>query len=193
MTIQEFIAVIAGIIMVVTMIPYILDTIRGKTHPNIVSWFTWTLLTAIGTFAAFSEGAITTAIFSLAATLSTLMIVILGLRGGVKRYTLFDVMCQGVALLGIVLWQITQSAELAVAIVVVTDMIAALPTIRHSWIAPHAETWQTFAYGAFSAALTLFTITQFTFTAFAYPVWITFANTIISTVILYRRRKLAKN
>ena len=188
---HEVISIIAGLIMVVTMAPYIIDTVKGKTHPNIVSWFTWTLLTGIGAVAAFSEGAVTTGIFSVGSSLATLTIVILGLRYGVKRYSRFDIVCQALALVGIVLWQITQAGEVAIAIVVAVDMLAALPTIRHAWHDPYAETWQTFVLGTFGSILALFTITQMTFSAFAYPVWITLGNIIIASVILYRRRQKA--
>lgn len=187
---HETIAYIAGAIMLAGMVPYISDTIKGKTKPNIVSWFTWTLLTGVGTFAALSEGAVTTAIFSGAATIATLSIAVLGVRSGVKRYTAFDIVCQALALLGIILWQTSQDATIAIAIVVVTDMIACLPTIRHAWGSPHAETWQAFAAGAVGAFLTLFTITQGTFVALAYPIWIAFANTLLPAIILYRRTKI---
>ncbi len=187
---HEIIAYIAGAIMIGGLTPYIIDTIRGKTKPNIVSWFTWTLLTGIGAFAALSEGAITTAILSGASALSTGLITILGLKRGIKRYTAFDVICQISALLGIILWLTTQDAMIAMVVVVVTDIIACLPTVRHVWIEPHAETWQTFAAAALASGITLFTITQFTFVALAYPIWLTSANVLLSMLILYRRTKV---
>lgn len=189
---HEIIAYIAGAIMLAGMAPYIIDTVKGKTKPNIVSWFTWTLLTGIATAAALSEGAITTAILSGTATLSTFIVVLLGLRSGVKRYTKFDVLCQAFALVGIVLWQTSQDAAIATAIVVTVDIIACLPTVRHAWQSPHAETWQTFFAGGVAAFITLFTITQGTFVALAYPVYLTVANIVIPAIILYRRRQLAE-
>lgn len=188
MSINEFIAYIAAAIMVGGMVPYILDIIKGKTQPNLVSWITWTLLTCIGTFAALSEGAVTTAILSGASTVSTLLVVILGIRNGIKRYTLLDIVCQVLAILGIILWQTTQDASVAIAIVVFTDMIACLPTIRHAWRSPHAETWPTFATGAVGAGITIFTITHMSFAALAYPLWLVGANLLIPVIILYRRR-----
>jgi hypothetical protein len=185
----EAISVFAGLLSIVAMVPYIADTIKGKTKPNVVSWFTWTLLTGIGAFAAFSEGAITTAIFSGASALATLSVVILSFWYGVKRFTRFDVWCQIAALVGVVLWQVTNDATIAIAVVVVTDMIAALPTIRHAWFAPDAETWQTFVISGVGALITIFTITQISFAAFAYPIWLVIGNLAIAGVVVYRRRQ----
>ena len=188
---NEAISVFGGLLAIGAMVPYIRDTLKGKTKPNVVSWFTWTLLTSIGAFAAFSEGAYTTAIFSAASALATLSIVILSFWYGVKRFTRFDVWCQIAALVGVVLWQLTSDASVAIAIVVIVDIIAALPTIRHSWLSPNAETWSTFAVSALGALVTLFTITQMSFAAFAYPIWLTFGNAGIAAVIVYRRRMVS--
>lgn len=184
---REIISVVAGLIAIGGMVPYILDTVKGKTKPNLVSWFTWTILTSVGAAAAFAEGAVTTGIFSAASGISTLSIVILGLRNGVKHYTRFDVICQGLALLGIVLWQITKDPAAAVAVVVLTDAVAALPTLRHSWRDPHAETWQAFGASALGAAITLATVTQASFVALAYPIYLTVVNALTVGIIVHRR------
>jgi hypothetical protein len=170
-------------------IPYILDTVRCKTHPNIVTWFTWTLLNGINAVAAWSAGATQTAIFSTAAAIATGAILVVGLRFGLKRYTLFDIVCQAAALGGVALWRATSRPSLAVATNVVADFAGWLPTLRHAWQAPHAETWQTFAMSGLSAALTLISIQHYTFIALAFPSYILTANVVIVSVILSRRAR----
>ncbi len=182
-------AFIAGCIAIVGAIPYILDTLKGKTHPNIVTWFTWTLLNGINAAAAWSSGALQTAIFSGAGALATGAICLVGLRYGLKKYTRFDILCQCSALLGVVLWQLTSRPAVAVLINVATDFTGWLPTYRHAWKAPHAETWQTFALSGFSAALTLVSIQDYTLIALAFPVYILAANVAIVSTILVRRQK----
>lgn len=186
---REVIAIVGGLIVLAGMVPYIIDTIKGKTKPNVVSWSTWTLLTAIATFAALSEGALTTAILSASSALATLSVAVLGFKRGLKHYTFFDGACQIAALIGVILWQITKQPELAVAIVVTTDLIAALPTFRHAWREPSAETWQAFAAGELGSVLVLATVQQISFVALAYPIWLTVANTITLVIIMYRKPK----
>jgi hypothetical protein len=185
-------AFVAGCIAIFGAIPYILDTLKGKTHPNIVTWFTWTLLNVINAAAAWSSGAAQTAIFSTGGAIATGAILLVGLRYGLKQYSRFDVLCQGAALVGVVLWKLTDRPQIAVAINVVADFAGWLPTYRHAWRSPHAETWQTFALSGLSAVLTLISIQHYTFIALAFPLYIFCANsTIVSTILARRKLELA--
>lgn len=185
-------AFLAGCIAIAGAVPYILDTLKGKTHPNIVTWFTWTLLNGINAVAAWSGGAAQTAIFSAAGAIATGAICIAGLRYGLKHYTRFDIICQSSALLGVVLWRLTSRPAVAVLVNVATDFSGWLPTYRHAWRSPHAETWQTFAFSAVSSMLTLISIQHYTLLALAFPTYILCANiTIVSTILVRRRRASA--
>lgn len=186
--IQGIIIGAASVIVIGGMVPYILDTLKGKTRPNVVSWFTWTLLTSIGATAAWSEGAYVTAIYSAASAVSTLTVVLLGLRHGIKHYTIFDITCQVVAIVGIILWRLTNNADIALAIAIGVDVVAALPTIRHAWRAPNAETWQAFAAGFAGAVLTLCVVSNISFADIAYPIWLAVSNGGVAAIILLRRK-----
>lgn len=181
--------VAAGTLSIVSAIPYIRDTLAGRTHPNIVSWFTWTLLNGINAAAAWSVGARQTAAFSLLAGVATAVIVIIGLRGGLRRYGRFDIACQAVALAGIILWRLTDNPNLAVLINLGADFSGFLPTYRHVLGAPHAETWQLFALSACSASLALLAIPRYSFIALASPLYIFCANIVTCTTILALRRR----
>ena len=185
---REIVAIVSGVIIFASAIPYIIDTVKGKTKPNVVSWFTWTLIAAIGTFAALSEGAVTSAILTGADTLGILAITILALRFGFSRYTFFDAACQVVALIGVGLWLITSEPVIALAIAVAIDFVALMPTLRHAWRLPYEETWSTFALSAFAAGLVVFTVPELSFVALAYPLYLVIGNLAPTIVILYRRR-----
>ncbi len=44
---KTLISIIAVLLTFGGYIPYILDTIRGKTTPHVYTWFIWALVTAI--------------------------------------------------------------------------------------------------------------------------------------------------
>lgn len=179
---------LAGIITILSPLPYVRDSLKGKTHPNLVTWFTWTLLNCITAAAAWSSGARQTAIFMTAASVATFSIVLAGLKYGLKRYTKFDVLCQAAALVGLTAWRLTNDPAIAIAINVATDFVGLLPTIRHAWNAPHAETWQTFVIAMCAGALTLASIQHYSFVSLASPMYIFSADTVTAAVILSRRR-----
>ena len=185
-------AILAGIIAIVAAIPYIKDTLKGKTRPNVVTWFTWTLLNAITAIAAFAGGARQTAIFATALGICTGLIVIVGLRDGLKKYSVFDVTCQILAVVGIVLWRITNSPDLAITFTITASFIGSLPTYRHAWRLPREETWQFYALDGFSAIVAVTSVAHFNFIGLGYPVYIVLSDYSIMGVVLARLKTLPR-
>jgi hypothetical protein len=176
----------------IAVAPYLIDTIKGKTRPNIVTWFTWTLLTIINAIIAVNAGAWQTAVFSIGATLATGSIMVVGFTRGVKKYTHFDAICQLLALCGIPLWLVTGQPALAVFILMSIDFAGGLPTLRHAWKSPGEETWQTFAISAFAGSLTVVSLSQYDFVSLTMPLYITLFDTVVLCIILYRRHTAKK-
>jgi hypothetical protein len=178
------------IITLLSSAAYIRDILRGTTKPNIVSWLTWTLITGVATIAEFAAGEWTTGIFTLSAVIETALIVILGLKYGYAKYSRFDVVCQIGALVGFILWWLFNSPTVAIVSSVIIDFIGALPTVRHSWIAPHEETWIAFALASLGGVLALGALGSYALAGLAYPVYIVMINIVFVVIIIARGRKV---
>ena len=189
---RELLTVIAGLIIVISPLPYIADIIRNKTHPNMVTWVTWSLINVINTAAAFSAGAWQTGIYLSCATFATVSISVLAFWHGVKKYSVFDIVCQIVALIGIPLWLLTRQPALAVALELVVDFSGGLPTLRHAWREPYAETLRTFVLSASAGLLLLASLKEYSFVAVAVPLYIFLFDSAISVAILMGRNKAQK-
>jgi hypothetical protein len=185
---HNLLAVWAGLVAVAAAIPYIRDTLQRKTRPNLVTWFTWTLLNIITAIAAFAAGAKQTAIFASALGICTGLVVIAGLRDGLKKYTVFDAICQVLAIVGIVLWRLTNAPDLALLFTISASFIGSLPTYRHAWKLPGEETWQFYALDGFSAVVAIASVSRFNFAGLGYPVYIVFSDYTIMGTILTRLR-----
>lgn len=185
---RDFIIFAAAAVFVGSVVPYVRDTLRDKTHPNIVTWFTWMLLNIINLAAALSVGAWQTAIYGAAGAIATGAIVLVGIKHGVKKYTKFDIFCQVTALLGIPLWLTTGKPELAVLVLLIVDLVAGLPTLRHAWKSPHEETWQAFALSAFGGMLTLISLNRYDMVALTMPLYIFIFDALLVLTILRRRK-----
>ena len=183
---RNILAIVAGIIAIAAAIPYIRDTLQRKTRPNLVTWFTWTLLNGITAVAASAAGAKQTAIFATAVGVCTGLVVVAGLRDGLKKYTAFDVTCQVLAVAGIVLWRLTDSPDLAIVFTITASFVGSLPTYRHAWKLPHEETWQFYALDGFSAIVAIASVAHFTFADLGYPIYIAFSDYTIMGAILTR-------
>ncbi|MEO6513496.1 MAG: hypothetical protein ABIR37_02280 [Candidatus Saccharimonadales bacterium] len=179
--------VLSAILTLVSSIPYIVDVIKGKTKPRIVSWFNWSLLTGIATAAAYADGQIPSAVLTLAATIETALIVILGLKHGDRKFERFDVVCQIGAVSGLILWVIFSSPVIAIIATVTIDFVALLPTLRHSWLKPDEETISTFVLSGIGALFAALAVTNPTISGLTYPIYIVLANFALVALLMLRR------
>lgn len=184
--------ILGSVLTIASVVPYLIDILKGKTKPNLVSWITWTLLTGIATAAELAAGEWVTAIFTGAAVIETGSVVAFGLaKKAYVKYTRFDVVCQVAAILGIIIWQLFDSPVIGVISAVVIDLIGALPTVRHAWQKPDEETWVTYAICFIGAIFGLLALETYNWVSIPYPLYIVAINLVTTAVILYRRKGAA--
>jgi len=186
---KNFLQYFGPLLAAVGIIPYVVDVVKGRTKPNVVSWVTWTLLTAIGAAAIIADSGFAESLLPLSGAICTGLIVLLGFKYGFAKYSKFDMACQVSALLGIVLWLVLDSALAALITVVIIDAIAVVPTILHAWKAPQEETWETFGVSFLGSFLTLLSVSIYTTTNLIYPIYLMLANATLATCIIVRRKQ----
>ena len=179
---------LSSILLLVAVVPYVLDVVKGKTKPRIVSWFTWGLLGVITAAASLSEHQYPAATFGFFGAFGCFLIAALGWKHGNRKFERIDIVCQVSALLGIGLWFLFDSPALAVIVVIIIDLLGCIPTLIHSWKQPHEETWLTFFLSACSAMLVIIAAESYRLTAIANPIYIVIINTIIVTLLLVRQK-----
>lgn len=185
---KDFISVAAGILAVLAITPYIRDIIKGKTKPNVVSWFTWTLLLVIATSAAFAAHQPRSAFLTLGDLIGTGTTLLLGLKYGIAKFSWFDGACQVAAIVGLILWLAFNSPAIAIIASIVVDLIAAMPTLRHSWLHSEEETWETFAVLVVASALTIISLSTFSVISLSFALYLLTINFAIASTVIYRRR-----
>ena len=185
---KSFFAVLgAGIILFCTL-PYIVNIVRGRTKPNIVTWFTWSLLVGIGTAALFAAHETRAAWLLLSDTISTFAVVLFGLKYGIAKLDVFDGLCQLGAVIGVVLWFVFNSPLIAIASTILIDFIGTVPTLRHSWSRPDEETSITYVLGIMATTFTLLSLRSYEFTAWVYPAYLLVSNTLLVVTISHGHR-----
>src|SRR3989344_2002407 len=78
--IKYILGITAVLLTFIGYTPYIRDTIKGKTHPHVYSWFLWGLLTCIVFALQISDGAGIGAYVTLAAGIMCLTVFSFGLK-----------------------------------------------------------------------------------------------------------------
>lgn len=190
---RELLIAASSILTLVSIVPYLRDILKGATKPRIVSWFTWSLLSAITSAAAFSAHQYPTAILMLSGAVETLTVVVLGWRLGDKKFEKIDVICQAGALGGLALWVTLGSPALAVITTTAIDLIGTVPTLVHSWRKPFEETWTTFLISTAAALCTLLVADNWHITSSLPPVYLLLINGAVGIIILLRRQTRRRN
>jgi hypothetical protein len=116
--------VILGVIINFTgSLGYVLDTLKGKTRPNRVSWLMWTLAPAVVLVAQLSEGVGIQTLMTFAAGFTPFIILMASFvnRKSVWKITKFDIWCGVLSLGGVILWFITRHAEVAIFFAIMAD------------------------------------------------------------------------
>jgi hypothetical protein len=181
---------LGGIISAAGTIPYVIETIKGQTQPRVVTWLTWSLLTGLAGFAAWSDGQMGAALFALLGTLATGSIVVAGLKYGDRSFGALDIVCALMVFAGLALWLIFKNPAIAVWIAIAVDCIGFVPTFIHAWQKPEEETGSTFAIVGVGGAITvLATLVSgaHSVTALGYPCYVAVSMAACATVVYARQ------
>lgn len=173
---------------IVGYIPYYRDIFRGTTKPHPFTWIGFGLMNGITFVAQVVTGAGPGAWISALTTLGTFGIAALSFKKGEKDITVFDWICFASALVGIVLWRLTNDPLGAVIIVTIADFLAFAPTFRKAYVRPHEETVSLYAMSAVKYIISIMALTTFNLTTALFPVAITAFNVAIVLFIVLRRK-----
>jgi len=186
--------VLGGLVAVSGNVPYIAETVKGKTKPRLVTWLTWTLLTALASAAAFSDHQIAAGSFALLGTLATGTILVIGWRYGDRSFGRLDIACLVGVIIGLMAWLLLNTPAIGVWAAIIIDCIGLIPTIRHAWQAPAEETPSTYilvCIGGMMAVAAVAATGQISVTAIGYPLYTAVSLGAVGAIVLLRRRPKA--
>ena len=181
----------AVILTFVGYVPYVRDTIKGKTTPHIYTWFIWGLVTAIAFGLQISAKAGFGAYTTLSAAVVCFIIFFFGLRQGKKNVTKSDTVFFVMSLVALALWLFAKQPVLSVILVSTIDMLGFVPTVRKSWHKPHEETLISYMTNTFRFTLAIVALSHYTIVTALYPVTWVIANGLFSIFLISRRKQLA--
>lgn len=175
---------------------YIVATVKGKTKPNRVSWFLWAAAPLIAFSAELQHGVGLASLMTFMVGFGPLMIFIASFvnRKSYWKLTRLDIVCGVFSVIGLILWMVTSSGNLAIFFSILADGLAAIPTLVKSYHDPDSESWQVFFFAAASATITLLAIDTWDFAHYGFPLYIFVLCATLFVLIKFRlgtRRKLA--
>lgn len=172
--IDEKFVIVGAVLNLIGSLSYLKDTIKGKTRPNRVSWFLWAAAPLIAFSAELNHGVGLPALMTFMVGFGPLLIFLGSFvnRKSSWKLTRLDMVCGALSVVGLILWQITGSGNLAILFSILADGLAGIPTIVKSWKEPESENWHVFFFGTVSAAITLLAINTWDFAHYGFPLYI---------------------
>jgi len=185
-------AVIVGaVISFIGAVSYLVDTLKGKTKPNRVSWFIWALAPLIAFSAEISKGVGIQSLMTFMVGFNPLLIFLASFVNKKSEWRLgkLDFTCGALSIIGIVIWLVFEEGNVAIFFAILADGLAAIPTIIKSYYFPETENWFAFLTAAIAAALTLLTINMWNFAHYGFPVYILLVTVLLVLLIRFKMGK----
>lgn len=186
---KELASILAVSISFITVVPYIIGTVRGKIKPHAFTWLIWGLTTLI----AFAGQIAGHGGMGAAATGSSGLICagigVYALWKGEHDFKPLDWLSLAGALLAIVSWSFTHSPLSAIILISIVDVIGCIPTVRKAYWKPEEEGVSPFAISTIKWLFAIYAFKQINLTTLLFPIVTSGVNAIIIVTVVLRRRK----
>jgi hypothetical protein len=178
---------LAGAVAVADTIPYIRDTLRGRTRPHRGTWLIWGVLAVVVCFSQRADGASWSLVMAAAQAVVTTLVFGLAIRRGVGGVSAPDVALIAIAMVGVVGWLVADEPIVATVSVVVADLIGVALMVPKTYRNPGSETLATFAFASLGGLLAAGAVGTVDLALLLYPIYYCVANGAIAVLIVRRR------
>jgi hypothetical protein len=171
---DEKFVILGAILSFLGALSYLIDTLKGKTKPNKVSWFIWTLAPLIAFSAEIKQGVGLQSLMTFMVGFNPFLIFLASFvnKKAVWKIGQLDIVCGGLSITGLILWQMTRVGNIAIAFSILSDALAGVPTVVKAYRFPETENYQVFLAAGLNALITLLTIKVWNFEHYGFPVYI---------------------
>jgi len=174
MMLDERYVIVGVLLSIYGSLSYLIDTVKGKVKPNRVSWLFWAIAPLIAFSAEIEKGVGIHSLMTFIVGFNPLVIFLASFLNKKAYWKLdkLDYLYGGLALLGLILWQITGEGNLAIFFSIMADGLAAIPTVIKSYKDPGSENYKIYFYSMLNAGITILTIKVWDFAHWGFPVYI---------------------
>ena len=168
---------------------YFKDFLYGETRPNLVSWFIWMLAPFIGVYFQLKAGAGLSVIPVFIAGFGPFLVLIFSLfrKNGYWKLTMFDLICGLLSLIALTVYILTRNLGASIIFAILSDGLAAFPTIIKSWKFPETETGILYFSGIVNNIVGLLIIKEWIFSIYSFGIYFIIVNTVL-VLCIYRKK-----
>ncbi len=181
----EYLVFVAAFASLIAAFAYIRSMFKGQTKPNRVTWFMWSVAPFIATAAAVSDGTGLAVVPVFMSGLSPFLILTASFftKKAYWKTTPFDYLCGALSVIALVIWYLTNSPNLAIIFSILSDALAAVPTLAKAWSKPETESAWPYIVGMFSPMTSFVAATTWKFTEIAFPTYLAAINLLLTFAV----------
>jgi hypothetical protein len=183
--------VLAGLLSVANMVPYVRDTIRGETRPHRGTWLIWGSLAIVVWLSQRADGASWSLMLASGQVVLNSIVVLLAIRRGEGGMSAPEAAMLGVAGGGVIGWIVADQPIVAIACVIAADLVATALMAPKTYRDPGSETLVTYVGASVAGALAAGAVGALDVSLLLYPVYYCLVNIAIAILINHRRGALA--
>ena len=188
----EYCAIIGAVIGSLGGYYYLYETIIGKAQPNRITWLLWGIFPLIIFVAQRAQGVEGISWTSFVAGFTPL--VVLGAsyfnKKAYWKSEPRDYYLMAAAVVGIILWAVTDNPNLALLFSLVADVLASVPTLIKSYRHPRSESWIAYAISTLGFGISFLSVRVYDFENAAFVAYVLILNASLA-VLASRRRKVS--
>lgn len=189
--IGDFLVLVAALASLVAAGLYIREMFRGKAKPNKVSWLMWSISPFIVTGVAVYTGVTWAAIpvFMIGFAPFLIFMASLFTKKAFWKLNNFDYLCGGLSASALVLWVVTMEPILSIALAIMSDVIASIPTLTKVWSKPETESVWPFITGTLNSVASLMVAVSWSFSEISFPIYQLLINPLFVFMVVRRKLK----
>ncbi len=184
---------ISVLIVIYANIVYCIAILKGEAKPHRTTRFVVLLIELLTVATLYAQGNTTAIYLSGIYTICSLVLFALSIKYGMGGWEKSDLVCLAIAVLGIVMWKLTNNPLLGLCFSIAADFAGCVPALIKTYRYPETEVWTFYGIGLLAIVFNMMAIEKWTFGEYIYPVYIAVINIVMLYFILGRTRTSLKH
>ena len=186
----EYFAIIGAVIGSLGGYYYLYETIVGEARPNRVTWLLWGIFPLVIFVAQRAQGVESLSWTSFVAGFTPLLIVAASFfnKKAYWKSVPRDYYLMAAAIIGIILWAVTDNPNLAILFSLLADILAAVPTLIKAYREPHSESWIAYTISTLGFGISFFSVQTYNFENAVFVAYIFLLNGALAVLASRGRR-----
>jgi hypothetical protein len=181
--------ILGAVLFLIGDYSYFVDTLKGETKPQRVTWGVAFLLNSIGFANQYASGASNSLWLFAAAVIATGAIFIASIFRGVGGHSKLDILAVTIAILGVALWAVFDSPLMSILSMLVVVAFSVTPTIIKAKKHPESETRIAWLFGSISSLLAAVSVGELNLALLILPINGVFLQGYIAYVLYFGANK----